>query len=142
MLSVPLSVQPIAIYKGANNKMNKISKSLFTLNKVKNSLSSTALKSLYYALIHPYILYCLPVISCSSQKNINMLALKQKRCIRIICKASYIENRIYIKGKFTWCTLAILQSPKFKSIVERISQVSFLGSNICAILIWEIRKKG
>jgi len=69
--------------------LNKISKSLFTLNKVKNSLSTTALKSLYYALIHPYFLYCLPVISCSSQKNINMLALKQKRCIRIICKASY-----------------------------------------------------
>ena len=69
--------------------LNKISKSLFTLNKVKNSLSSTALKSLYYALIHPYFLYCLPVISCSSQKNINTLALKQKRCIRIICKASY-----------------------------------------------------
>ena len=69
--------------------LNKISKSLSTLNKVKNSLSSTALKSLYYALIHPYFLYCLPVIRCSNQKNINMLALKQKRCIRIICKASY-----------------------------------------------------
>ena len=56
---------------------NKISKSLFTLNTVKNSLSSTALKSLYYALIHPYFLYCLPVISCSSPKNINMLALNK-----------------------------------------------------------------
>ena len=50
---------------------------LFNLIKVRNSLSSTALKSLYYALIHPYFLFCPPVISYSS-KNIDMLTLKQK----------------------------------------------------------------
>ena len=66
---------------------NKISKSLYSLNKVKHCLSSNALKSIYYSLIHPHFLYCLPIVSCTSQKNLNTLIQKQKRCIRIICKA-------------------------------------------------------
>ena len=69
--------------------LNKISKSMFSLNKVKNFLSTSALKSIYYALVHPHFLYCLPVVSCTSQKNINSLSLKQKRCIRTIAKSRY-----------------------------------------------------
>ena len=68
---------------------NKISKSLYSLNKVKHFLSSNALKSIYYSLIHPHFLYCLPVVSCTSQKYLNTLILKQKRCIRIIFNAKY-----------------------------------------------------
>ena len=67
----------------------KISKSLFCLNRVKNILSDKALKSLYYALIHPYFLYCMPVYCCTKQKNINALLSIQKRCIRLISKAKY-----------------------------------------------------
>ena len=62
---------------------------MFSLNKVKKFLPSSALKSIYYAIIHPHFLYCLPVTSCSSQKNINALFIQQKRCIRTICKAKY-----------------------------------------------------
>ena len=62
---------------------------MFSLSKVKNTLPTSSLKSLYYALIHPHFLYCLPVVSCTSQQNINLLITKQKKCIRIICKANY-----------------------------------------------------
>ena len=66
-----------------------ISKSLYSLKCAKNLLSSNALKSLYYGLIHPHFLYCLPIFSCNSQKNLKLLALLQKRCIPIISKAKF-----------------------------------------------------
>ena len=62
---------------------------MFSLNKVKNFLSTSALKSIYYALVHPHFLYCLPLISCTSLKNINSLSLIQRKCIRTIAKARY-----------------------------------------------------
>ena len=68
---------------------NKISKSMFSLNKVKIFLSTSALKSIYYALVHSHFLYCLPVVSSTSHKNINSLSLKQKGCIGTIPKCRY-----------------------------------------------------
>ena len=73
-------------FKIANSK---ITRSLYSLKNVKNVLSTSALKLLYYALIHPHFLYCLPVISCTSQKNINLLYKSQKWAVRIIGKAKY-----------------------------------------------------
>ena len=63
---------------------SKISSVLFSMRKAKNILSNNALKTIYYALVHPHLLYCLPVYSCTSSKNILMLSKKQKDCIRII----------------------------------------------------------
>ena len=68
---------------------NKISKSMYSLNKVKNVLPTSALKSIYYAIIHPHILYCLPITACTNSKNINSLYVKQKRCVRTISKSKY-----------------------------------------------------
>lgn len=67
----------------------KLSKSLYSLNRAKHFLTTKALKTLYYALIHPHFLYCLPIISCTSQKNINLLQKCQKWAIRLINKAKY-----------------------------------------------------
>ena len=68
---------------------SKISKSLYSLNCVKHILPVKSLKTLYYALIHPHFLYCLPIISCSSKKNINLLTKSQKWAIQIINKSKY-----------------------------------------------------
>ena len=47
------------------------------------------LKYLYYALIQSHFLYCLPVISCTSQANVNILFKKQKLAVRLITKSKY-----------------------------------------------------
>ena len=67
----------------------KLSKSLYSINRAKHFLPYSALKTLYYALIHPHFLYCLPIISCTSQKNINLLTKSQKWAIRLINKANF-----------------------------------------------------
>ena len=62
---------------------------MFYLNSVKNMVSSKALLKLYYALVHPHILYCLPAYSFTNVKNRKLLSTKQKQCVRIINKAKY-----------------------------------------------------
>ena len=68
---------------------NKVSKALFPISKAKNFLSTEALKSLYYGLIHPHFIYCLPIYSCGSKKSLDTLNAKYKQCIRTITKSKY-----------------------------------------------------
>ena len=62
---------------------SKINSSLFLISSAKNMLSPKALIKLYYALIHPHILYCLPAYGFTSARNSKMFFNKQKQCVRI-----------------------------------------------------------
>jgi hypothetical protein len=57
----------------------KLTRSLYCIRRVSNVLSLKALKSLYYALIHPHLLYCSTILSCTSQSNITRIAKLQKK---------------------------------------------------------------
>ena len=52
-------------------------------------LSKKSLKRLYFAMIHPHILYCLPIYSNTSHKNIDKIFKKQKQSIRVINSAKF-----------------------------------------------------
>jgi hypothetical protein len=71
---------------------NKISQSNYIINRSKNFLPYASLRTLYFALIHSHLLYCLPIYSCTSQKNINKLILAQKKAIRSVCNAKYRDH--------------------------------------------------
>ena len=68
---------------------NKVSKALYFLVKAKNVLSSKALKTLYFALVHSHLLYCLPIYCSTNKKNLDSLYTLQKKCIRTILNAKY-----------------------------------------------------
>jgi hypothetical protein len=68
---------------------NKIAKSNYIISKAKNLLPLSSLKTLYYALVHPHLLYCLPIYACTSQKNLTKLQKAQKKAIRIITRSNY-----------------------------------------------------
>jgi len=68
---------------------NKLAKANYIINKAKNFLPLRSLKTLYYALIHPHLLYALPIYSCTTQKNTTAIATLQKKAIRIITKSPY-----------------------------------------------------
>jgi hypothetical protein len=53
-----------------SNVCSKLSQANFIINRVKNLLPKKILKTLYYALFHPHILYCLPVFSGTTSKNL------------------------------------------------------------------------
>jgi hypothetical protein len=71
---------------------NKIAKANFIISKVKNLLPLNSLKTLYYALVHPHLLYCLPLYACTSQKNLTRLAKAQKKSIRLITRSKYNDH--------------------------------------------------
>jgi hypothetical protein len=48
------------------NLCSKISKSLFCLNRVKNFVNQETRKTLYFAMIHCHLVYCMNVYSCAN----------------------------------------------------------------------------
>ena len=67
----------------------KIASSLYSLNKVKNFLDKSALKSIYYALIHSHLNYCCLIYNCATDSSLSSLIKLQKRAIRVVSKAKY-----------------------------------------------------
>ena len=70
----------------------KLAKSLFCIKRSYKKLSLHALKSLYHALIHPHLLYCINILSCTSTKNLMRISKIQKKAIRIVTKSKKYEH--------------------------------------------------
>jgi hypothetical protein len=58
---------------------SNLSKTLFIMRSVKNLLSERALKSVYYALFHSNLIYCIQVWSSTAISNINHITTMQKK---------------------------------------------------------------
>jgi Reverse transcriptase (RNA-dependent DNA polymerase)/Endonuclease/Exonuclease/phosphatase family len=69
--------------------VNKLSKALYFLKSAKNILSSNALRSLYYAIFHCHLVYCVHIWSCTSANNLAEIVKKQKAAIRILTLSTY-----------------------------------------------------
>lgn len=72
------------------SKMNsKVSKAIFAIQQVKHFLPTTALKTLYFSLIHPHLLYSIHAWGNTPSNSLNSTIRLQKKAIRIINKAKY-----------------------------------------------------
>ena len=58
---------------------SKLSRAIFFFNRVKNTLSPKALKSLYISFFHSHLLYCLIIYTSTSQSNITAIFKQQKK---------------------------------------------------------------
>ena len=67
----------------------KISKSIGVIYKSSFCLSPSSLRTLYFSLIYPYLVYCISVWGSTYSSNLNRIFILQKKCIRIISKSSY-----------------------------------------------------
>ena len=67
----------------------KLSKSLYALCTVKNTLNQKSLFLLYNSIFHCHLLYAVHIWSCSSSGPINNLFKLQKSAIKIISRSSY-----------------------------------------------------
>lgn len=57
----------------------KMSRSVYCIKRVSNILSSKSLRSLYFALVHPHLLYCNTILNCSSMANIKKICIIKKK---------------------------------------------------------------
>ena len=69
--------------------VSKVSRSLYFPRNSKHILTPTALKAVYYALVHCHFIYGIQIWSCTAPSNLNVLVSKQKIAIRLICGAKY-----------------------------------------------------
>jgi hypothetical protein len=108
-----------------NTISSKLSKSLYFIRSAKNFLSHSAMKSLYYSLIHCHLIYGIQVWSCTSDNTLHPLALKQKAAIRLINSASYnahteplfkISNVLPLNLLILYFKLQFMQHYKFNHL--------------------------
>ena len=71
---------------------SKLSKALFFLRRAKNFISAKALTSLYFALFHSHLLYCTNILSCANLTNLNRITILQKKAIRLIANANFLDH--------------------------------------------------
>jgi hypothetical protein len=94
---------------------SKIAQSNYIIAKTKNLLPQNILKTLYYALVHPHLLYCLPIYSCTNAKNFNKLSNMQKKAIRNVCNVNYNHHTLPLFQSLHIFPLA--QLAKFTSLL-------------------------
>jgi Reverse transcriptase (RNA-dependent DNA polymerase) len=128
-------IDPQLNFKYHISKINsKISKSLFYLKSAKNTLTFNALRSVYYALVHPHLVYGIQLWSCGNTASINKVFLSQKNAIRIVTKSVY---NAHTEPLFKKC--AILPLPNLIDYFQLQFMHSFLngGLPISFINMWQ-----
>ena len=75
--------------KHINYICNKISISNGIMFRIRKLVPTSCLKSIYYSIIHQYILYCLPIFGATYNCHLELLFLAQKRAVRTISRAEY-----------------------------------------------------
>ena len=85
-----MNIYPSIITVHCNHVKNKVAQSNFIISRAKNFLPQSS--PLYYALVHPHLLYCLPIYAYTTAKNINMLELLQRKAIGNITNSNYTAH--------------------------------------------------
>ena len=71
---------------------SKISKSIGILKKASHAFNKSTLRMLYYSFLQPYFSYCILIWGNAADTHLKKLILLQKRAIRIISRAQYLEH--------------------------------------------------
>ncbi len=71
---------------------NKISSSIYAINKVKHFMNRGHLLTLYYSLIYPYLDYGITLWGSAYLTYVNKIFLMQKKAVRIISGAKYNDH--------------------------------------------------
>ena len=78
--------------KHVNYICGKIAKSIGVLSRCKSYIPLSGLRCAYFSIIHPYILYCLPIFGSIYAVHLNPLKILQNRAIRIITGGGFYDN--------------------------------------------------
>ncbi len=72
-----------------HNLKCKLNCSLYIMNRVKNILDKQNLKTLYYSMVQPYLVYGLTLWGGTHTTYVNKIGIQQKKALRIINKLPY-----------------------------------------------------
>ena len=86
---------------------NKVARSVGILSKLKHFLSSNSLLKLYYAFIHPHLLYGLSIWGCTHKSYLSKLQTLQNKAVKIIGGGKHMDHATLFYSK-----LKILKIPE------------------------------
>ena len=109
---------------------NKLSKSLYALRTVRNTLNQHSLFLTYNSIFHCHLLYAIQIWSCARSNLINEIYKMQKAAIRIIFGASYNAHTEPLFKKLEILPLPDLISFTKIQFMHRFTQ-KFLPTSFC-----------
>ena len=68
-----------------DNLATKVSKSIGLLYKIRNFVDIKIIKTLYYSLVYPHLIYGIEVWGSADETHLNRLLILQKKIVRLIC---------------------------------------------------------
>ena len=83
----------------------KLARSLYCIKRVSNKLSKKSLLSLYYALIHPHLLYCINILSCTSKSNLLRIQKMQKKPSELLLNLKQMSILALYSNHAKFCLL-------------------------------------
>jgi hypothetical protein len=86
---------------------SKIESSVYAINMAKKILSPSALKSLYFAIVHSHLIYGIHIWSSAPTYVINPLVKLQKKAMRIISGAPYNGHTIKFTYQIFWTVVYV-----------------------------------
>ena len=80
---------------------NKISKSIGIIFRIRSLIPRTLLRNLYFSIVQPYFLYCLPAFASTYHTHLDPLIKLQKRAVRAISVAGYLDHTdpLFLRNK-------------------------------------------
>ena len=95
---------------------SKIKRGLGILSKLRHFLPTKILRSLYYSLIYPYLIYGVVAWGNTYETTVNPLFILQKRAVRLITFSNFIEhsNPLFIRlNILKFCDIVKFQTAIF-----------------------------
>ena len=71
---------------------NKVSKSIGIIFRIRSLIPKSLLRNIYFSIVQPYFLYCLPVFASTYHIHLDPLVKLQKRAIRAISMAGFLDH--------------------------------------------------
>ena len=87
----------LSFCKQINQTISKISKTCGVLRRLFNVVPSNVIKTLYYSLVYPYLIYGLPVWGSGNLTPLNRLRSLQMKCVKLISPITYIQSDLLFK---------------------------------------------
>ena len=98
------------------NVSRKISKSIGIIYKSSFYLSAVSLRTLYFSLAYPYLIYCITVWGSTDQTNLKRMITLQKKVIRIISNVlfdAHTDNLFRDHQIWKFTDIYLFQTTKF-----------------------------
>jgi len=72
----------------------KVSSGIYAMKVVKHTLSPAHMRTLYFSLIHPYLLYGVSLWGNTYKKHLHKIEILQKKAIRVLSGAKYNDHSL------------------------------------------------